>query len=194
MGLLLMFGGGGGGAAPVTYATWNPADSGYPGWNFSNGDLTLTGGGWNMVRTTISKDDDEWSVESTVTASNGNLILGVCNASANLATFIGNDGNGFGFYSANGNVLNNSGPAAVYNTWGSIGDKIGLKFNATTMTARWYINGTAQGASALDVSSLGSGPIYVGASCNGGGDVLTLNAGQSSFTHSYGAANEGLFE
>ncbi len=194
MSLLLLLNGHNGGGGGVTYATFNPDDSGYAADKITNGNLTLTGAGWNMVRTTISKEDDEWSVEFTVDNSLGNMIVGVCNASATTANFLGQDANGFGYFSANGNIMNNAGGVAVYDTWGSVGDKIGLKFNATAMTARWYKNGVAQGASAFDISSLGDVPIFVGASAFSANDVSTLNAGQSAFTHSYGAANTGLFE
>lgn len=182
----------GGGSA--TYATFNPDDSGYVTGELSNGDLTLTGSAWKLVRTTISKEDDEWVVEFTVVNSNNTMIVGVCNGDATLANFIGFDANGYGYYSANGNVLTSAGAAAVYDTWGAQGDKIGVKFNATTMTARWYKNGVAQGESALDISSLGNVPIFIGASCFSGSDVITLNAGATAMTHTYGAANTGLFE
>lgn len=178
-------------ATSVTYATLNPADSG--GGTISNGDLTITGGGsgWSLTRATIGKDTDEWCCEVTLTNSGGNNIVGVCSASATLSSFVGGDVNGYGYYSANGNLMNNSGGSALGSPWSGNGTIVGIKFNSTARTLQFYLEGVAQGGS-VDVSSL-TGPIFVCVSAFSGGDVLTLNFGATPMTYDYSSANVGVF-
>lgn len=190
MSLLLLLGSAGGGAAAPTYATWNPDDNGYFPESLSNGNLTLTGLSWRLVRSTLSKESGEWSAEFTAGVSTGAALVGVCTGSANLASFIGSDAHGFGYYSANGNVLQSAGAVAALATWVA-GDVIGIKFTPGG-TIQFYKNGSAQG-SPIDISAL-SGPIFVGCSCFSGADVITANFGATAMTYDYGAANTGLFE
>lgn len=181
-------GGNGVGAVAITYATFNPADSGYNAVSFSNGNLTLTGGGWELVRSTLSKEADEWVVEFTAN-SVSTAIVGVCTADATLANFLGFDAYGFGYYSANGNVLRSAGAVAALSVW-TTGDKIGVKFTPGA-TVQFYKNGAAEGA-AIDISAL-VGPVFIGASCFGGGDIITANFGATAMTYDYGSDNVGLF-
>lgn len=181
----------GGGAAPPapTYATWNPADNG--GQILSNGDLRVTGSGWLTTRITIPKGVDEWCCEHSVYNSSGNMIVGICTADATLGSFVGSDAYGFGYYSANGNIMNGGGGTAGRATWNTNTDVIGLKYNATARTATWYKNGTQQGAP-VDISSL-VGDLYVGCSNNSGGDITDTNFGATPMTYDYTSANVGVF-
>lgn len=177
------------GAVPVTYATWNPAD--VAGYALSNGDLTIAGGSWALGRITISKDADEWCAELTVTNTSSTTIVGVASATAGTSSFCGSDSQGYGYYSNNGNLMHNGGGSAFGSTWNVIGTIIGIKFNATTRFATWYKNGVQVG-SPVDVSAL-TGAIFIGFSGFSGGDIITLNAGQTAMTYDYSSANVGIF-
>lgn len=139
-------------SAPApTYATWNPADKGATV-VLSGGDLGVTsgsGGTWNgsSVRATIGKSSGKWQFEVEIGALSGAtvaVVVGVGKSTASLASFLGSDANGWGYFGANGNKINNStltAFGAVFNAT----DVITCYYDADTGTVGYLLNGADQG-------------------------------------------------
>ena len=188
------------GGAPVSYATWNPADKGST-LTLSNGDLTVSSAvdsDFNMVRATIGKASGKWYWEYTVTnkgSSAQTLMFGVADATtANISGTIvfGNNPKQYGMQLDAGSVRVNGGPT---NDWaGSTpdtvnGDVWGLAFDMDN--GRLYVH---KSGTYLNSGDPAAGTGFVGHDFTGtyypafgvfpALCVLTANFGATAFAHS----------
>ncbi len=177
----------GGGAAPPapTYATWNPADlpSLLPYPVFSNGDLTASmtfNQGWdkNSVRGNIGKTAGTGQYQFVVSAGT-NTIIGIAKPTATMDGFVGSTADGWGFYSANGNKMNNGGGTAYGSAW-AVGDVITIYYNFDDGTLGFMINGADQGTIATGWGGLEVKPMGTLYDANSSG---TANFGATTLTY-----------
>lgn len=173
----------------VTYATWNPADKG--------ANIVLTGGNLSAegvvsnqsVRDTLSKATGKWYWELTMN-SGINGLVGLANGSASLSTALGGAAS-IGYRANTGQVLQGGSAVANFATY-TVGDIVGVAFDATAQTVAFYKNNAPQGT--LSTSSLGS-TLYPSVGWGlGGFCVFTANFGATALTYSPPAGfNAGLY-
>ncbi len=170
------------------YSTWNPADKD-SNITLSNGNLTATQGvvgSFTTVRSTVSVTTGKWYWEYNI--GNSPAMSGVGNASATLSSYIGQDINGQGYYSDNGQKYQNSGSASYGATY-TAGDVIGIALD-TAGTVTFYKNNSSQGS----ISLLFSGPFFAAWSSNTNGVAVTANFGASALTYTPPSGyNAGLY-
>jgi hypothetical protein len=185
--------GGGGGGGGTT--TWNPADK--------SADITLSGGNliaignnvsgaFGAVRAIASASSGLKYYEGMVSATS-NPQIGVANASATLANFVGFDVNGTG-YVHNGNVFINNSVVGAIQTFTS-GDTIGIAFNLTTQKIWFRTNGgnwnndiignqnPATGTGGISTASMAAGPYFPACGAFSNADQWTANFGGSTFAN-----------
>lgn len=163
--------------AGAVASAFNPADKN-ASFTLSGSNLVATnsGGAWTAVRGTTSKTAGKSYFEMTYTGSN-RCVLGIGTSAASLATFVGNDANGWGMintggvYNSSTNVLSGS-PASF-----AAGTVVGVALDADAHTIRFYIGGVIVGTAANTVTS---SPLFAMASTEGT-DVVTANFGASAF-------------
>jgi hypothetical protein len=120
-----------------------------------------------------------WEVSGTGTydGNNGPLV-GISKSSATLASYPGNDANGWGYYSADGDKYTGASASAYGSTWtGS--DVIGIAFDADNGTLTFYKNNVSQGTA---FTGLTSGP-YFPATGIYGTATSYINFGQRAFAY-----------
>ncbi len=101
--------------------TFDPANKGAnvvlstPGWGETTNLIATSGtAAWQTAKTTVSQSSGKWYVEFIFFPGNGSIndvIVGLCNSSATLASFLGSDANGIGL----------QGQGSQYNTGGTSG-------------------------------------------------------------------------
>jgi len=172
---------GAGGEVRGNYCTLNPLDNG--GLTLANGNLDASRAtaSWVSCRATIGMASGKWYWEvsgtGTYTSSNGPLV-GISKSSATLASYPGNDANGWGYYSANGNKYTGAVAASYGSVWtGS--DVIGIAFDADNGTLTFYKNNVSQGTA---FTGLTSGP-YFPATGIFGTATSYINFGQRPFAY-----------
>jgi hypothetical protein len=91
----------------------------------SNGNLTATSstaGSFKSVRSTTSHSTGKWCFGFTTNGTSlvtANCLAGIATSTANLATYVGFDASGWGWYNQNGEVLNNNVNRRTSGTWPS---------------------------------------------------------------------------
>lgn len=139
--------GAGGGGGGVTAIIWNSADkAAYVALDEADKVAYNTGGvAWGSARSTTSfttGSGGSLTFEVEVRSSQ-NVIVGFMNASATLSSFVGGDGNGYGYYASNGNKAFGGG-LVTYGATLTTGDK----FQATIYSngdVEFFKNGVSQG-------------------------------------------------
>ena len=115
----------GGGSAS---GTLNPSDKD-AAITLSNGDLTATSstaGSFKSVRSTTSYSSGKRCFGFTTNGTSSvtaNCLVGIANSTASLATYVGFDANGWGWYNQNGQVLNNNINRRTAGTWPGAGSQ-----------------------------------------------------------------------
>jgi hypothetical protein len=168
------------------YATWNPSDK--------SAAVTLSGGNlicsWpaatiGAVRSTISKTSGKWYWEVVMTAGSTGRI-GVADSAHPLSISVGNSTDSWG-YSPAGTILSTglTQTVAAY----TIGDVIGLAYDAGANTISFYMNNAFQ----YTATGLPSG-MYAADSAGSAGVSHTANFGATTLTYSPPAGyNAGLY-
>jgi len=165
-----------GGTVRGNYCTWNPLDK-----NASistlNGNLDayISGGSWFSVRATFGMTTGKWYWETVKTTTN--MLTGIGQQSASLATYVGGDANGWSIYQ-DARKFNNNIPTA-YGSGFNDGDIVGVAFDADAGTLTFYINGVSQGVA---FTGLTSGPYFPMVGMGNAG-TITVNFGQRPFAY-----------
>jgi hypothetical protein len=131
-------------ATTANYCVLNPLDKTTTN-TLSNGNLryAITDGQQGMVRATFGlPSTGKWYCEATKIAA-GNLDAGIATRTASLNLYLGEDANGWGYFSADGVVYNNNAGIATGATLAN-GDVLGIAFNSDSGTLQFYKNGTLQ--------------------------------------------------
>jgi hypothetical protein len=131
-------------ATTANYCVLNPLDKGTNN-TLSNGNLRyeITEGQQGIGRATFGlPSTGKWYCEATK-LSGGNLDAGIATRTASLSLYLGEDANGWGYFSADGKVYNNNASIATGATLAD-GDVLGIAFNSDTGTLQFYKNGTLQ--------------------------------------------------
>jgi hypothetical protein len=185
-------------AAPLAYATFDPANKGAH-LTLSNGNLSYStsyaSGSYHSTRSTIGKTTGKWYWEVTQTAYGlGGVpsMIGIATEANPMATVDGfsypapSAGHGIGWYGGTGIMYSDGANIGSPGTYVP-GDLIGIALDAATRTAFFYKNG----APVTSVVITGSDAIYpaVGYSAQG-----TANFGQAPFKYPVPAGfNAGIY-
>lgn len=102
----------------TTYATWNPSDKS-ANVTLSNGNLTASGsnGSGGAVRANQGKSSGKWYWEITQNAAILGQVVGVGNATMDLAQQVGITTDGWSYYGQDGKKYNGAGGVAYGNTF-----------------------------------------------------------------------------
>jgi hypothetical protein len=172
---------GAGGEVRGNYCTLNPLDNG--GLTLANGNLdsSRATASWVSCRATIGITSGKWYWEisgtGTYDASNGPLV-GISKGTATLASYPGNDANGWGYYSADGQKYTAASGSSYGASWtGS--DVIGVAFDADNGTLTFYKNNATQGTA---FTGLTSGPYFPAVGIYGTASCFA-NFGQRPFAY-----------
>jgi len=146
---------GAGGEVRGNYCTLNPLDSAL---TLANGNLQAWTGGasWSGCRSTFALSSGKWYWEFQISSGSESMI-GVTKQGANIASpngYVGNDANGWGYSSNNGQKYLAGASSAYGATWGA-GDIIGIAFDADAGSITCYKNNVSQG---VLVTGLTNGP------------------------------------
>lgn len=172
-----------------TYATLNPADKG-GNTVLSGGDLKIavSPSGYQGSRSTIGVSSGKWYWEVVATGTSIDSLIGVCNSSASLTTFVGGDVNGWGYYPSGLKFTN--GGSAAYGASYAIGDVIGVALDMDAGTLIFYKNNTSQGTAYTGLT----GTLYANSTPNNSTYTLDHNFGATALTYSPPAGyNAGLY-
>lgn len=166
----------------MTYTTFNPSDK--------NARITLSGGdlvanissgvgGFAPVRAALAISAGKFYCEFTITAKNGEITLGIANASASLAdgSYIGSDSGGYS-YLQTGSTLH-SASSAGYGATFTGGDIISMLFDADAGTLVFWKNGVTQGTAFTGITGSWSPAIALQVPVT----TITANFGASAFTY-----------
>jgi hypothetical protein len=167
-----------GGQVGGNYATLNLLDNG--GNTLADGNLSGSkGGGWASTRATMAfPTTGKWYWEAQITAGGNNMTIGIATSAAVLSgDIIGRDANGWGYVSGNGNKWTNGSGASYGATW-TVGDIMGIAFDADAGTLTFYKNNTSQGTA---FTGLTSGPYFPGVSFES--TTGYVNFGQRAFAY-----------
>ena len=174
---------GAGGEVPGNYCTWNPLDKN-TSITLSNGNLQISGLNIDhrMARATFGMSSGKWYWEITITDAAGSPHVGIAKQDASLANgqFVGASANSWGYSNYIGNKFNN-GVGTSYGASWTVGDVMGVAFDADNGTLTFYKNGTSQGTA---FTGLTSGPYFPAASCYYTNDIYQANFGQRAFAYS----------
>jgi hypothetical protein len=171
-----------GGEVRGNYCTWNPLQNG--GLTLSNGNLdtTFSTAAWITTVGTFGMSTGKWYWEFTCTVtqnSSNNTVLGIGKSNVFLTNMPGfTGGNGYVYVAESGFKWFN-GSGVSYGAIWTIGDVIGIAFNADTGSLTFYKNGTSQGVAYTSIASDVYFPVI---SMNGicGGSI---NFGQRAFAY-----------
>jgi hypothetical protein len=172
-----------GGTVRGNYCTLNPLRNLSGTATLTNGNLDFTPtSGYPMVPATFGMTTGKWYWENTLGAS-GNVgrSLGIVNGSASTSTYIGDNANGWGYYTDGRKLFNATGTA--YGATFTNGDTIGVAFDADSGTLVFYKNGASQGTAFN--TGLTSGPYFPAVSAADAGQTGTtsMNFGQRPFAY-----------
>ncbi len=186
------------GAGFVAGTSWNPSDKG-SNVTLSNSNLTASfGAAWpnNAVRAAMSKNAGKWYWQvkfDSQASGGGSPFIGIAgNGTFNVATnFMGATADSY-CYEASGNKRNSSVSVAYGAAW-TVGDVIGILWDATNGTLIFEKNGTQQGTAFTGIS----GTFFPAVSSNTASIVcqVTANFGSSAFAGSGAPAgyNPGVY-
>jgi hypothetical protein len=162
-------------ATAANYCVLNPLDKN-SSITLSNGNLTATGGSNVTTRATYFVSSGKWYWETTVTAASAASIVGIVDATASLASYVGSSSLGYGYASA-ASKYNNATPVAYGATW-TTNDVIGIALDLDAGTITFYKNNVSQGVAYSSLSGLFS-PAY----STGSGTTIAFNFGQQPFVY-----------
>jgi hypothetical protein len=177
-------------ATAANYATLNPVNLGGTSITLSNGNLfaTFAGASWFTTSSTMGMvGSGKYYFEFTKTDTSSQMV-GIFPPTASISSFVGNDANGYGYFSANGYLYNNGGSSITFGATFTTGDVIGIAFDASTGKLWFSKNNTWQASGS---PSTGANPAatastaytyMAGFSTNGSG-VATVNFGQQPFNY-----------
>ena len=165
------------GSNNANFAVLNPLQN---AGTYSDGNLQVLTTNIGSPAVTIASmgvTSGKWYWELTPTTIGIGTQTGVVNSSANMGTAVGNDANGWGYYSANGNKINN-GSFTAYGATYTSNDVIGVALDADAGTLTFYKNGTSQGQAFSGLS----GTLFPAFSDGGTGtSTQVANFGQRPF-------------
>lgn len=185
------------GVAPRPTTTWNPADKSAE-ITLSNGNRTATKGTSNALKSAratsgiSATDSGYFEVRIDQTGTSNFMLIGVGTASATLASFVGNDANGWGYYQQTGQKYTNN-VGTAYGTAYVDADVIGVAFNNGSV---WFARNNTWQNSGNPAANTGAaftgitGTIFPMASLytgTGGGTqlhIVTARFKTSDFTYS----------
>ena len=163
-----------GGEVVGNYATMNPLSK-TSVITLSNGNLQISAT-QGHAKSTIGISSGKWYAEYTQGTGLG--MCGVADKTAAAANYLGQTGNGYGYYSSGTTYA----PGAAGSSYGAsytTGDVIGIAFDADNGTLVFYKNGSSQGTA---FTGLTSGPYFFAV----GVDTMansTINFGQRAFAY-----------
>jgi hypothetical protein len=150
----------------ANYAVLNPIDNAFPGLFDGNLRCTDSTGSWGTRRSTIAMTSGKYYFEMTAGSANS-MFAGLVSTTAFIGTtYLGNSGNGFGYYS-------DGTPGASYTT----NDIIGVAYDAAAQTCTFYKNNVSQ----YTVSSIAAGIYHFAVSTRG--STVNVNFGQRPFAY-----------
>lgn len=156
----------------------------------SNGNLTAykNSSSWAMSRANVSHSGGKYYYEVHIDSSNSSnyFILGVANASAPLADYVGQDSNGWGYYGNGGSMSHSGNQTGEYATF-TTGDIVGIAIDITAGNVWYAKNGTWQlGNPATGVSPMQTGvtgTLFPAVSFYQIGYQMTCSFASASFTY-----------
>jgi len=170
------------------YAVLNPLNS--PSTTLSNANLSgsTSGSGWFTSPSTMAmRGSGKYYFEFTKTDTNAQVV-GITPSTTSMSSFVGNDANGWGYYSVNGNLYNNAGASVAFGATYTNGDVIGVAFDAATgklwfsKNNTWQASGDpANGTNPAATVSLAYS--YVAGFSSNNTGALTVNFGQRPFSY-----------
>lgn len=177
-------------APPInTYSpvTWNVLDQG-PYQQSKDNNLTAfsTVSGWYYQRATVGVTSGKWYWESTTSVTSGTYYVLVGLASYSSPTNNGHMGANaanifsYGYGSNTGNKHNNGSAVAYGSAFQTVGDVVGIAFDADNGTLTFYKNGVSQGQAYSGIT--GQGPYYPAIACYA--STAYNNFGATPFKHS----------
>jgi len=173
---------GAGGTVRGNYATLNPL-KGFGGL-LVNGNLDITNGSSAYVTSIAFPQSGKWYCEFSTPGNTTSTACGVTvRPMDSVLSAIGdvNSGNTT-YYRNDGSVIENGSYNATYSAWSTGANVIGVALDMDAKTVQYYLNNTAQGASArslLSTTSDYTAFIYNYTS----GQTLSCNFGQRPFAH-----------
>jgi hypothetical protein len=167
---------GAGGQVRGNYCTWNPlASSANP--TIRNGNLDILFSVAGTVLGSIGITSGKWYWEITI--SDTNPMIGLVKQGCNLASYPGSDSLGWGYSTADGYKYNAAGGTS-YGATATIGDVIGVAFDADAGTLVYYKNNVSQGTA---FTALTSGPYFPAVGRANGAPSIVANFGQRPFAY-----------
>ena len=160
-------------------------ETGYPTLNplasvttLSNGNLKSTGiSGYNSCLSTIGMTSGKYYCEISLVDDTGYTAPGIALRPVN-GTFLGNTGNGYLYYSYNGNKRH-LGTNSSFGDSFTDGDVIGVAFDADAGDLSFYKNGISQGTAFTGLTS--TTPYFFAVDQYNASNVITANFGQKPF-------------
>lgn len=172
------------------YATLNPATTG-SGITLSNGNLTATFNASSAASTyaNILKTSGKWYWEARITSLTSNFFAIGASLNTVTTTWLGNNPSQYGYRNDDGLIYTNgvgSGSGTTY----TVGDIIGIAFDADSNTVGFYKNNVSIGSPA----SVTAGGMYAGVGGSFTSGAVTFNFGATALTYSPPAGyNAGLY-
>ena len=176
-----------GGVVRGNYCTWNPLASASTS-TLSNGNLdAMTGTTFpGTVSATFGMSTGKWYWEITFSGSNYGPYIGIKSTAEATTSYPGQAATSYSWYSEGSSYskkINNS--ISVDYSLGvgfTLGDIIGVAFDADAGSLEFYKNGTSQGVAFTSISA-GTYVAAVGDGTNAGGPTLIGNFGQRAFAY-----------
>jgi hypothetical protein len=174
-------------ATVANYCVLNPLAA-YSTITIKDGNLNITNSSDNdQCTATFGMTSGKWYWECVQTGGSVGSYFGIAKDGYNSGTYTGGDVNSWGFHSS-GSVYNNASGTAYGNTW-TVGDIIGVAFDADNGKIYFSKNGTWQnsGNPATSTnpaySSLTSTPYFPAQGVNSTAGTVSINFGQRPFTY-----------
>jgi hypothetical protein len=168
-------------ATVANYAVLNPLDIGQTS-ALESANLNFTtsnNANYSICRGTIGVSSGKWYWEITINSSSTANMLGISNASAVLNNYVGQDANGWGYYS-DGTKWNNS-TSSAYGASFTTNDVIGVALDMDAGTLVFYKNNTSQGTAFSSLTGTMFPTVSDGSSLSTAN--LIANFGQRPFTY-----------
>jgi len=132
-------------------------------------------------------DSGKYYFEFTKTDTSSQMV-GIFPPTASISSFVGNDANGYGYFSANGYLYNNGGSSITFGATFTTGDVIGIAFDASTGKLWFSKNNTWQASGdpatgANPAATASTAYTYMAGFSTNGSGVATVNFGQQPFNY-----------
>jgi hypothetical protein len=161
------------------FCTLNPLELNYV--TLSDGNLVVqeSGGAWRSIRANFMMPTGQWYWEFEATASGSNYFGGgISRLSELLNNYVGESTNGYGILGFNGNKYNGGAFNFESNVTFTVGDVIGVAFDADVGTLDYYKNGTHLGTAFTGLTSGDFFPAFTVRS-----STVKVNFGQLPFKY-----------